>query len=845
MQKINIEFSKHRTNGFILDFLIKSLEVFQKNDSKTYQRFLNEDEISAQEYHDTQDTIISDILFTFFDSFKNKDYEYYEKLINEFFKFYNLYKLNNETLATSQKQLDFITIINVFIPFINHLFFDRLLKYKIELSLIDSILPDEKENTIQKLFKLLESTFEDKTNLKDAIYKILDDNDKNYNLVKEDYDNWINGKNIPNMKHLNILSELAKFSNKFSENELKILFIFAKLIQYLYSKSKEYFGVELTSLIIKHYKIISMINFLQVSNKLNIFINSCKAKNFEQIKIYLEQYFYQSMDLFYMLDYFVKNNDYLNKTEDMKKYIHENRNKFDILYKIDEKTFFNKIENILPITYFYRNSVVCDSSNITIQDIAKNFYEFSQESSKLYIYVEPTNKKNEKSETNFLEVLKKLENKFNLEKEPYSLFLKARYYAQKREYKKSTEYYLKALKYGKNTIGINIKDIIKEGLFVSAQNTRNEQIDLDKASSPFRKFYNEAYFYKLLESLPKKINQHFLLDMQKQFDIYFKNLFPRVKESSNIFLSSNFLVTNTKDFENVKIDFDNPNKWIKKDLPNKITQLMHCCQLSKIEDVKKLLQANVDVNTKKLNDNCTALICCFGNNYNITENQFEIMELLIPKMSIDALNAKLIKKNETAMSYAIENGLVDIVKLLIDNNVDLNEKCTLDEISYLYYCIQLIYFSNLNLDDYLNFLRYGSKSVSSSQKESSKIIQANPLINNIFDNEIQLNLSNMINNPRHKPILDDIQKVNHKRYKDNSKNYYKIFDLLVDNLSNVDIRERNGFTPLIFATEINDTYLVKRLLEKGANPDYYNNFNYRAYDYAKLNKNEELMDLLT
>ena len=128
--------------------------------------------------------------------------------------------------------------------------------------MIDSILPDEKENTIQKLFKLLESTFEDKTNLKDAIYKILDDNDKNYNLVKEDYDNWINGKNIPNMKHLNILSELAKFSNKFSENELKILFIFAKLIQYLYSKSKEYFGVELTSLIIMHYKIISMINFL-------------------------------------------------------------------------------------------------------------------------------------------------------------------------------------------------------------------------------------------------------------------------------------------------------------------------------------------------------------------------------------------------------------------------------------------------------------------------------------------------------------------------------------------------------------------------------------------------------
>ncbi|MDN5082610.1 ankyrin repeat domain-containing protein [Aliarcobacter butzleri] len=845
MQKINIEFSKHTTNGFILDFLIKSLEVFQKDDTKTYQRFIKEDEISAQEYHDTQDTIISDILFTFFDSFKNKDYEYYEKLINEFFKFYNLYKLNNETLATSQKQLDFITIINVFIPFINHLFFDRLLKYKIELSLIDSILPDEKENTIQKLFKLLESTFEDKTNLKDAIYKILDDNDKNYNLVKEDYDNWINGKNIPNMTHLNILSELAKFSNKFSENELKILFIFAKLIQYLYSKSKEYFGLELTSSIIKHYKIISMISFLQVSNKLDMFVNSFEINQIEQIKLYLEQYFYQSMDLFYMLDYFVKNNDYLNKTEDMKKYIHENRNKFDILYKIDEKNFFNKIENILQITYFYRNSVVCDSSNITIQDIDKNFYEFSQESSKLYTYVEPTNKKNEKSETNFLEVLKKLENKYNLEEDPYSLFLKARYHAQKREYKESTEYYLKALKYGKNTVGINIKDIIKEGLFVSAQNTRNEQIDLDKASSPFRKFYNEAYFYKLLESLPEKINQYFLLDMQKQFDIYFKNLFLGVKETSSNFITSNSAVVNTKDLVNIKIDFANPNKWIKKNLPNKITQLMHCCQLSKIEDVKKLLKANVDVNAQKLNDNSTALICSFGNNYNITEKQLEIMEILIPKMSIKALNAKLVKKNETAMSYTIENGLVNIVKLLIDNNVDLNEKCTIDEISYLYYCIQLINKSSLDSTGFEQFNMLQQNRVSSSKEEQTKIINSNPLINNIFDNEISLEFSNMKDNPRHRDIWYKLQKFNHEKYKQNSKNYYKIFDLLVDNLDYVDIREKNGFTPLVFATEINDTYLVKRLLEKGANPDYYTTQNYRAYDYAKFNKNTELMELLT
>ena len=201
MQKIKIEFSRHKTNGVILDFLIKSLDIHQKEEKlqKIYQRFLLEDEISVQEYYDTQNTIIEDLLFTFFNSHDDKNYDYYEKLINEFFTFYNFYKLYNETLATSQKQLDFITVINLFIPFLSHFVFDRLLKHKKELSLIDSILPDEKENTIQKLFKLLKSTFEYKTNLKDAIYKILDDNDKNYNLVKEDYDNWINGKNRFNL----------------------------------------------------------------------------------------------------------------------------------------------------------------------------------------------------------------------------------------------------------------------------------------------------------------------------------------------------------------------------------------------------------------------------------------------------------------------------------------------------------------------------------------------------------------------------------------------------------------------------------------------------------------------
>jgi len=846
VQKKEIKFAKHRTNGFILDFLTKSLDIYQIEDKlqKRHQEFIKEGEIAAGEYYDTQNTIIEDILYKFFRTTNSDEYRYFERLLKELLSFYSLYKLNNETLATSQKQLDFIVIINLFIPFLSHLVFNSSLKYKKELDLIVSIFPDKKETSIQKLFILIKSTFKEDINLKEKILKILDENHKDYNLAKEDYDNWINGNNIPNNEHINLLSQLAIYSDKFSESELRILFQLAKLIQYLYSKSKEYFGVDLTNLIVKHYKMISMISLLQVSKKLDIFVNSFKPKDFEQIEVYLEQYFYESVDLFYMLDYFVKNHDYPNKIKDMKAYILENRNKFDILYKIDEKTFFNKIDSILPIKYFDRSSGISNFSNITIQDIDKNFYEFSQESSKLYGYVEPSNEKNEESETSFLEALKKLEDKFDLEKDPYSLFMKARFYAQKREYKESIKYYLQALRHAKNSIGLSLKTVIREGLFVSAQDTRKEQLDLINAKSSFTKFYKEAYFYKLIDNLPEEINIHFLLDMKKQFDIYFKNLFPGTKESKATNITSNFAAVVTKDLENINIDFNNPNKWIKKGLPNKITQLMYCCQMSKLGDVKKLLKANVDVDAKKLNDNCTALICAFGNTYNTTSHQIEMMKLLIPKMTTEALNAKLVKKKETAMSYAIAKGFTDIVKLMIDGNVNLDEKCTLDDMSYLYYVIQLIKMSSYSSIELSNFLEYAAKAVSSSKEKSNKIIKANPLINNILEGDASFDFSKFNENKRHKKIWDELQRFMSENYSKNLKNYYKIFDLLIENMDDIDIKEKNTFSPLIFATEINDEYLVKRLLEKGANPDYYTAQNYRAYDYAELNKNKELIDLL-
>lgn len=76
--------------------------------------------------------------------------------------------------------------------------------------------------------------------------------------------------------------------------------------------------------------------------------------------------------------------------------------------------------------------------------------------------------------------------------------------------------------------------------------------------------------------------------------------------------------------------------------------------------------------------------------------------------------------------------------------------------------------------------------------------------------------------------------------------YYAIFDLLLESTSNVDNVEKdcNGFTPLLFATEIGEVECVKKLLAKGANKEHKNSDGYNAYAIAEHFHHIELMSLL-
>ena len=86
----------------------------------------------------------------------------------------------------------------------------------------------------------------------------------------------------------------------------------------------------------------------------------------------------------------------------------------------------------------------------------------------------------------------------------------------------------------------------------------------------------------------------------------------------------------------------------------------------------------------------------------------------------------------------------------------------------------------------------------------------------------------------------------------NVNDYYQIFDLLLEAKPNLEIRLNDNMnTVLMFATELNEVELVKKLLDAGAdkNATIDDTINphrkHTAKAFAIVNKNKELIDLLS
>ena len=740
-KKVKIEYSRYPTNGVILDLMLKGLGLKHKdpNFRKLYNRFLKEENISVDEYYDTQNTIISDIESVFkIDDAKNQDSLSVEELIKGFILYFNTIKVENITQNISQEQLDFNLIIETFIPKL------AILLQSDKKNIIQNIIPTETQGSVQILLQVVKSDLLNNADIKELLADILSkQNYKGYDTINKNINNWLSGKSIPNLEHVRLIGRLSESTKHFTNNELNNFLQIAKIIQFLYDKSINYFGIKLTDLLIEYFVFfIESIKFL-----LNLADDRQHKNAYESINIQTFLYTIDSIDK-------SKNSEY--------------------------KALLNDL---------YYNQKILLIDNVLLQSISNKTM--------------PSALKSVKLEEELLCDIEKITSMYDVENDPYFSFFYARYWAQKREYKKATELYLIALKYGKNCMGHYIKSIIKEGLIVSAQDTRKKQIDLINAKSSFTKFYKEAYFYKLIDDLPTEINQYFLSDMTKQFDIYFENLFSDTNENAKKILTPNIMAN---DMNNINIDYKKPNRLITKNIPNPISQLMYCANNENLECVKKLIANGADVNFLKSNDNATALIVALQaiESHNMHENKnnselLKIVKVLIKNMSQNALYAKLVKKQESALSLAITLGLVDIVHLLIDHGLDIeSQRLTIDRSTPLVLSIMCIKLSKqTNIDVQFPV----------SKEERIKLAKAINIFGNaIYTEELDEQLKRIISQLSKKSTINP--------YKNNQEDRYKIFDLILNYTKDIDFVDKYNKTALIYSKEIGEEYLVEEILKR-------------------------------
>ena len=488
----------------------------------------------------------------------------------------------------------------------------------------------------------------------------------------------------------------------------------------------------------------------------------------------------------------------------------------------------------------------------------KSFESYAKAQGKLFTASLPDKPLNEKA---FEDGLEEVESLNAYKNDPYLHFMQGRFYAhkarnshtkdkQKELLKQAQEHYLNALEYGKGVMGENYKKVVEEGMAVSANLTRQNTLDVNNAKAPLSKFYKSAYFLGLVSQaddvgyLVQDFRHKFTLLFHKDEQGILEQKRAKKQEKKFALFSPNHFTTDDETLKNLPIDFTKPNKMLTI-YPNPVSQLAHTCGILDVESSKRLIDSGANVNWRKDDGGSVLIFALQGlgeperQHYNEAQKQkaLELCALLIPKMSQEALNTRLRKKKHTALSLAISLGLVEVVKLLLDSGADMDaHTCDKGNQSALYYCLQCITWAKGNVPD-------PSAAISAMSKEQIISASKGSLSESIFDDETLRNMYEMFNHPELSQATSAMITKGHKRF---LQEYYAIFDLLLESTSNVDNVEKecNGFTPLLFATEIGEVECVKKLLSKGANKEHKNSDGYNAYAIAEHFHHIELMSLL-
>lgn len=851
--------------------------------SKKLERFRKNDELSLHEYKDMRDTLIKRIAFVL----RTDDPHSLEAILGNALEYYEKYCGHIETLGASQKQLDFATLVHFVIPFVAPLF-EYIMDSKHESLVIDRILPEiiREQSAVQKALVLIANDVKKYCEISGDHNRILttllintnnaqaqDARDiKSDETLGKSVANWLNGSHKPSHKSIQDISQIATYCENLSPTQISSLLHIAKLVDGFFNWAGQYFGKELCEVLIAHYRLMNVFGVLESRELLEQVLNACASqeRRAENALNTLVNYYGHRIFAICML----KNINQIPQ-EALKNFAQQ----LGSSLRIAHKHYFEYIDFFVPSRAFaptcgdkildcaiYLQSCMQALTNpkhiISLTEpqilelLDKSFESYAKAQGKLFTASLPDKPLNEKAFDDGLEEVKSLNAYKN---DPYLHFMQGRFYAhkardshtkQKELLKKAQEHYLNALEYGKGVMGENYKKVVEEGMAVSANLTRQNTLDVNNAKAPLSKFYKSAYFLGLVSQaddvgyLVQDFRHKFTLLFHKDEQGILDQKRAKKQEKKFALFSPNHFTTDDETLKNLPIDFTKPNKMLTI-YPNPVSQLAHTCGILDVESSKRLIDSGADVNWRKDDGGSVLIFALQGlgeperQRYNEEQKQkaLELCALLIPKMSQEALNTRLRKKKHTALSLAISLGLVEVVKLLLDSGADMDaHTCDKGNQSALYYCLQCITWAKGNVPD-------PSAAIATMSKEQIISASKGSLSESIFDDETLRNMYEMFNHPELSQATSAMITKGHKRF---LQEYYAIFDLLLESTSNVDNVEKecNGFTPLLFATEIGEVECVKKLLSKGANKEHKNSDGYNAYAIAEHFHHIELMSLL-
>jgi len=288
------------------------------------------------------------------------------------------------------------------------------------------------------------------------------------------------------------------------------------------------------------------------------------------------------------------------------------------------------------------------------------------------------------------------------------------------------------------------------------------------------------------------------------------------------------------------------DKDIIRDLSNltqeeKDERLIDASRNGRLEEVKMLIEAGADINTKNEWEDTSLMFASY-------HGYIDLVKLLI-EAGAD-INAKN-NYGSTALIYASAHNHKEIVKLLLEAGADIDNKNKYGNTS-------LILASKNDNKEIVDLLKnYGAKlikeNIGNILKPKSKE-DINNYINQLTQKEKDKKLFTACvkNQPNIVKLLIEAGANVNAKNDDNFTSlmftsyngYEEIVKLLIDTGANVSAQDKRKYTALIYATQANKIKIVKLLIEAGADINARDNFENTALTYVYRNSNREIIDLL-